>query len=191
MKGNSETRKDRNWKKMFFVSNNYKIQNDQCWSMISLLFHISLCRFITNPPTSIKLQSSKFETHQTLVPTWCHFVSAVSQGEEQECDWEESTITSWIIYLFIFLIQLHYCWNYSLKHSQSHLWSANTLKNGQHACCPTCTIKGRGTEKLSKRINLQDFAAESGWQLDALSHVRDFICGNWRTEDVVVQPSCW
>lgn len=60
--------------------------------------------------------------------------------------------------------------------------------NGQHACCPTCTIKERGTENCSKRINLIDFAAESGWQPDALSHVRDYICGNWTTEDVVVQP---
>lgn len=47
------------------------------------------------------------------------------------------------------------------------------------------------SEKRSKRIDLRGLATESGRQPDALSHVRDFICGDWRPEDAVGQPSCW
>lgn len=73
--------------------------------------------------------------------------------------------------------------NSTLKHSQSHLWSNN------YELCMLPNM--HDSQKRSKRIDLRGLAAESGRQLDALSHVRDFICGDWRTEDAVGQPSCW
>lgn len=58
---------------------------------------------------------------------------------------------------------------------------------------PNMHTKGKGLRghSVSEESTWKSSLLCQGWEVDTLSHVRDFICGDCRgggTEDVVVQP---
>lgn len=153
-KGKTET----DYKLFFF----HRLQNNKMTSVnqkVSLCLHGHLCCFITNPSTSIKLERLQIKTYQTLVPTWYVVLLVLLVREKNNVTGKNQRLSLGdLLNRTPLLLKLVLLWNIP-NHICDQLilsWMGNVH------------VEGGGTESRSKRINLVDLAAESGWQLDAL-----------------------